>query len=423
MGNIICSLEEWDSVIDYYRPNGASKTWYLKELKKLSRPLMWGDWNIFTEDGDMFDNGMFRNIITPNFSRNIKYTPFDEIGEQKHIHIINIYSHTFFVDNEEIGFKCVSPKYLEDIKNGKCKIVMLFLYEGYSGSLGNNDFEIIEKWRIESELPEGSVYYVCGNFLCEDIVRDRKLGIKARPVHYFEPWNKYHDPEIAKFNPLDDKYLFLSYNRQPRHHRITLMFMLLEIGLFDKGLISLNKLNFGKPQHANQEHADYLWNNSPFIIDDRYSLFYNLACNITKEDYERTFISLVTETLVDDGTLFFSEKVWKPIMVGHPFLLYGNQYSLRYLKSLGYQTFDRWIDESYDNEPNRDLRCGMIVNELNKFKNKSIDELKQIREEMNEVCIFNQQHYKKLYSEKYDNGDVSAEITKIFDDIWEELNG
>ena len=109
-------------------------------------------------------------------------------------------------------------------------------------------------------------------------------------------------------------------------------------------------------------------------------------------------------------------------MVGHPFLLYGNQYSLRYLKSLGYRTFDKWIDESYDDEPNRDLRCRMIVNELNKFKNKSIDELKLIREEMNDVCIFNQQQYKKLYREKYDKGDVSAEITKIFDDIWEELN-
>ena len=40
----------------------------------------------------------------------------------------------------------------------------------------------------------------------------------------------------------------------------------------------------------------------------------------------------VTESLVDDGTLFFSEKIWKPLMVGHPFLLYGNQYSLKYLR-------------------------------------------------------------------------------------------
>lgn len=423
MEKIICSLEEWDSVIDYYRPNGSSKTWYLKELKRLSRPLMWGEWNIFSEDGDMFDNGMFRNIITPHFSHDISYTPFDEIGEQKHIHIINIYSHTFFLENKEIGFKCISPKYLEDIRNGRCKIVMLFLYEGYSGSLGNNDFEIIEQWRIESDLPINSVYYVCGNFLSEDIIKERGLGFKAKPVHYFEPWNKYNETDISRFNPIDDKFLFLSYNRQPRHHRIVLALDLLESNLFHRGLISLNRLTHPIPANANPEHAEFIRNNTPFIIDSRYSLFYNLACNITKEDYDRTFISLVTETLVDDGTLFFSEKVWKPIMVGHPFLLYGNQHSLKYLKSLGYQTFDRWIDETYDNEPNRDVRCKMIVNELKKFENKTIEELKSIREEMNDVLIYNQQHYKKLYNEKYDNGDVSAEITKIFKDIWEELNG
>jgi hypothetical protein len=53
MEKIICSLEEWDSIINYYRPNGSSKSWYLKELKQLSRPLMWGEWNIFNEDGKL----------------------------------------------------------------------------------------------------------------------------------------------------------------------------------------------------------------------------------------------------------------------------------------------------------------------------------------------------------------------------------
>ena len=52
MDKIICSLEEWDSIIDYHRPNGSSKTWYIKEMKQLSRPFMWGDWNVFTEQGN-----------------------------------------------------------------------------------------------------------------------------------------------------------------------------------------------------------------------------------------------------------------------------------------------------------------------------------------------------------------------------------
>jgi hypothetical protein len=109
-------------------------------------------------------------------------------------------------------------------------------------------------------------------------------------------------------------------------------------------------------------------------------------------------------------------------MVGHPFLLYGNQYSLKYLKSIGYKTFDKWIDESYDNERNKDIRCEMIINELKKFNNKSIDELKQIREEMNEICIHNQIQYKENYKKNYDNGDVSTVISNILKEVWSELN-
>jgi len=85
MEKIICSLEEWDSIINYYRPNGSSKTWYIKELRKLTRPLMWGDWNIYTESGEMFDIGIFQSIITPYYSKKIEYLQYDKIEDNKHI--------------------------------------------------------------------------------------------------------------------------------------------------------------------------------------------------------------------------------------------------------------------------------------------------------------------------------------------------
>ena len=58
------------------------------------------------------------------------------------------------MDNYEVGFKCVSEKYLDDVKNGKSKILLMLTLEGYSGSKGNYDLEIIERWRIESKLPD-----------------------------------------------------------------------------------------------------------------------------------------------------------------------------------------------------------------------------------------------------------------------------
>jgi hypothetical protein len=119
MEKIICSLEEWDSIINYYRPNGSSKTWYLNELNELNRPLMWGMWNIFSEDGKLFDVGIFKSLVTTEYSKKIQYVPYDQIGSDKHIYIINVWNLHFFTENFDIGFKCISQKYIDDIKKLK----------------------------------------------------------------------------------------------------------------------------------------------------------------------------------------------------------------------------------------------------------------------------------------------------------------
>lgn len=421
MDKIICSLEEWDSIFDYYRPNGSSKTWYIKELKKLSRPLMWGEWNLYSEVGEMFDRGMMIGQITPKHSDKIEYVPLSEIQDRNHLYVINVYSYSFFADNLDIGFNCVSENYLNDIREGKSKIVMLFLYEGYSGSKGNYDLEIIEKWRVDANLPVNSIYYVSGNLLCRQIVEEKNLGYQGRPIQYFEPWNKYNENTIIDFKPVNQKNLYLTYNRNPRHHRVQLILNLLKHNIFDRGLISLSELVYKTPEDANVEHVDFLKNNAPFVISEGCDLFFNMCCNITKEDYEKTFISMVTETLVDEGTLFISEKVWKPIMVGHPFIVYGNLGTLKFLKSMGYRTFDKWVSEEYDNEPDSGKRCNMITEELIKLSTKTVEELKLIRSEMNEVCDYNQKWYKKLYNEKYGGVDINGDLTKIFEEVWNEL--
>ena len=89
---------------------------------------------------------------------------------------------------------------------------------------------------------------------------------------------------------------------------------------------------------------------------------------------------------------------------------------------MGYKTFDKWIDESYDNEADVSTRVKMIVNELKKFNSKSINELKKIREEMNEVCEYNKKHYNESYRMNYDDGDLSTSISNILDEVWKELN-
>jgi hypothetical protein len=428
MGKITCSLEEWDSILNFYRPNGSSKSWYIKELKRISRPLMWGNWDIFSEDGEMFSADFFKGKICPTtYSDKIEYVPIDKIGNKKHIYIINIYNMSFFNDNYDIGFKCISKKYLDDVREGRSKIVLFLTYEGYSGSKDNNDFEIIDKWRIESNLPPFSVYYACGNLLGKEIALNKNLKINVEPILDFEAWNKFNDNDIVDFKSIDEKNLFLIYNRNPRPHRVKFIIELLKNNLFNRGLLSLGRLNLYNPEiylipNENMDHFNYLKDNSPFHINSAPELYYNLACNITKEDYERTFISVISETLMDEETLFISEKTWKPLMTGHPFLILGNKGTLKYLKSLGYKTFNRWFNEDYDNEDNETIRINNIINILIDFSKKSNDELILIRNEMRDICEHNQKTFNRLYGMKYGENNINKQISTLIETVWYDIN-
>jgi hypothetical protein len=73
-------------------------------------------------------------------------------------------------------------------------------------------------------------------------------------------------------------------------------------------------------------------------------------------------------------------------------MLLGACGNLEYLKSYGFKTFDRWIDESYDKEPDPERRIEMVVTELQKFSHLSVTELNLMYLEMKEVLEFNFNH-------------------------------
>ena len=71
-------------------------------------------------------------------------------------------------------------------------------------------------------------------------------------------------------------------------------------------------------------------------------IFQLTTTDVEEDDYTQTFVSLVSESLCDDTILFLSEKIWKPIYMGHPFIVNGNPKTLEYLKSQGFKTFEQW---------------------------------------------------------------------------------
>jgi hypothetical protein len=67
--------------------------------------------------------------------------------------------------------------------------------------------------------------------------------------------------------------------------------------------------------------------------------------------YSQSRCSIVLETHFDvdqSGGAFLTEKTFKPIKYGQPFVIAGGPGSLQALRDMGYRVFDNIIDNQYD---------------------------------------------------------------------------
>lgn len=80
--------------------------------------------------------------------------------------------------------------------------------------------------------------------------------------------------------------------------------------------------------------------------------------------YNETYYSLVAETNYFNHFNFYTEKIVKPLMAGRLFIVISGQHYLKNLKNFGFKTFESVIDESYDNEPDDQIRWTMALRQL-----------------------------------------------------------
>lgn len=73
-----------------------------------------------------------------------------------------------------------------------------------------------------------------------------------------------------------------------------------------------------------------------------------------------SLLYLVTETVATGHRHHLTEKTFKPIAMGMPFMIAGTKGSLRYLRSYGFKTFNGIWDESYDDAEDHDRISRMM---------------------------------------------------------------
>ena len=110
---------------------------------------------------------------------------------------------------------------------------------------------------------------------------------------------------------------------------------------------------------------------------------------LNADPYTDTYFSLVSETVFDYPYSFRTEKIWKPMAVGHPFVAVANAGYYQDLHDLGFKTFGHVIDESFDAIADNQRRLERIAHIV---KDLCQQDLASFARECYNVCKYNQEH-------------------------------
>lgn len=263
-------------------------------------------------------------------------------------------------------FELVPAEVMADVRSNKAIIVIDNLNEGFS------DSRLWPFWQKSCQLfglPHKNIVYLTSNLLepsnyknwCNANGENAQINVLAFPHLAYEQVRCFRftyerptwDQHVLAKNNSEKIKVFNCLNRVNRQHRAYLLLRLLQENLEKHGLISHDRFKPDDWPHPGIQNSTLRKCKEllPLVADDA-DFNNNKAMHFNNELYLNSLVSLVTETNANDqnGVLFLSEKIWKPIFGLHPFMILGNKGSLAALKSMGFETFDALIDQTYDND-------------------------------------------------------------------------
>ena len=105
-----------------------------------------------------------------------------------------------------------------------------------------------------------------------------------------------------------------------------------------------------------------------------------------------SLLYLVTETVATGRRHHLTEKTFKPIAMGMPFVIVGTRGSLKYLRSYGFKTFESIWDESYDDAEDG-VRIQQIASLLRNLDELSLDGKQELFDQCHEIIEHNWNHF------------------------------
>jgi hypothetical protein len=266
-------------------------------------------------------------------------------------------------------FKFIDSESINQLRNGRCVLIFDATFEGYG------DAELPLKTCLcynafLYNIDPAKIFLFTGNFL------DADDSINIIPIFILDAgWDHnvvtktFKDAEVQCFENLEK--IILSLSRRNRFSRVIAHFALWKSQLRQDSIISQDTVNNTATLSIDiLEKLDLTVDNwQEFkralpILADGNNFHINAPFDHLPDLHSKTVFSIVNETLIssyNNTSLFFSEKLLKPIINYQPMVIYGQQGINRKIKMLGFKTYEDYFDLSFDDEPDDVLRYKKLL--------------------------------------------------------------
>jgi len=226
----------------------------------------------------------------------------------------------------------------------------------------------------QHQLPTNCYFFISANTAADQL--DNFVSFTADELLY---WDRNRPVTALPIHNNKRQRDFTVLSRTHKWWRATAMTDLYHRGLLKNSFWSYNtNIDLNESKSDSPIEIDSIFNcyvdrfisQGPYVCDTLNDAEHNNHARLVPEHYTESYCSIIFETHIDadqSGGSFLTEKTFKAIKHGHPFIIVGTAGSLAHLKSLGYRTFDHAIDPNYDkitNVTERWLRIAEIITEL-----------------------------------------------------------
>ena len=333
--------------------------------------------------------------IAPNGYQKYNIIPYTETATNGY-YLMFCGSSTSVLEHHSMAF--LTSDIVEKVNQGNLKLLIAFVHETFDSDTSMREWfwnfgNIMTRVGIKRSH---SVVFFTSTKTGSALHHDDRCDFIYYPWFEMDLWAAFKQHRISQ-PPIDlskKEKTFINLNLSPRPHRFLMVMYLYYRKLINHGYVSrrnpairknwhemlsgdgFDEYSFGyRGQLSSPIASGFFYfvdamKKLPDLILDDADLTNNGTLNSSwigaAEFYSRARIDLVSETHPElYGNIFLTEKTFKPIAYGIPFMVNGTQHHLKGIKSLGYETFPELFDESYDDMPGTLGKIIKIAEELN----------------------------------------------------------